>query len=191
MFKSVSSAKPRRASRIPRSAQQLGTFEIVAAAVALPPGALLPPECAFVELVAAPEHREERNRPDQEQIEDHQDEQGLDAAEAPGDRHPPVQEGPPERRLLAFHLKLRLCGSPGSGWRRLGPDPAQGPKPVFRRPAVPTTGFCWLSGAKKSNEYDLWPGEWKQNGTLCLLDERAFPSSKSSSQPRKNLTHWV
>src|SRR5688572_21035877 len=100
MFKSVSSAAAWRGPD-PRSAQQLGTFEIVAAGLALVPGAVLPPERALVELVAPPDRLEDRGRSDQDQIEEHQDQQGLDAAEAPGDRHPPIQEYPPERRLLA------------------------------------------------------------------------------------------
>ena len=71
------------------------------------------------------------------------------------------------------------------------------PQAPLRPPASPraTTAFhnglSGLSGAKGSPEYDPWVDKWKQSGIPLLSKERPFPSSKITSQSRKNLTHWV
>src|SRR4030095_11586484 len=97
-----------RSGPIRRSAQELGTLEIGSAALTLVPGALLLPECALVQLVASSERLQDRNRADQHEVEEHEQEQGLDRAEATRNGHPSIQQSSPERDLLILHLGLRF-----------------------------------------------------------------------------------
>src|SRR5687767_4084680 len=150
MFKTVSSTKAASRGWIPRSTQQLGTFEIVAAALALAPRALLLPERALVELVTAPDCLDDGGRPDQDQIEEHQDQQGLDVAEPRGDHHPAIQKCPPERNLVAHLVELRLF----SCWRIRARASWPGERtlrgPFFGvRSALPQ-GFARPLGAKRA-----------------------------------------
>src|SRR5215472_10899698 len=107
-----------RSGPIGRSAQELGTLEIRPAALALAPGGLLLPERVLVERIAPPNPLRERDRTDQDEIEQREHALGLYRPKVGRNRHPSLEEPPPDRGLRAFHNYDSVVGSHAFGAMR-------------------------------------------------------------------------
>src|SRR5439155_15714797 len=118
-----------------------------------------------------------------------EDQLRLTPPEAGGARHPAVQESTPERGLLVFQVGLRSARPRPSGVH-LAPEDRD-PHTRFSTKAGCMAGVCPAPGEKRARSMTRGSKNGNRAAIVFSSVERSFPTSKRSSQARKNLTHWA